>query len=953
MWLDAADTRTITGNPVTTWADKSGNGRNATSPTGPSVSTYNGYPVLAFNGTSQYMISTSMTVSRNAHTLIAVHVPSNLTGNFQGNTSLFRFQQASGYLVFPYRQGTTSRGYITSADGSGAGSIDFANSTLLENSVTTQLNLIVANIASGNQRVFRNGTQQSSDTEALSAGTTDYLTIGAFGTGAEFYQGNLAEMIIFSRALTNSEQQQVEGYLAWKWGVASPPTTFPMSGLSLWLDGRDPNGNGTLPADNAALSTWVDKSGTGNSGTASGTTPLYQSSGGVLFSTGGYNTSYSASLANESMFFVYNPTSVPDTITLAGPNDVGGRAITVNTNRRLESSSYFVGFGSVSPNSTVTLNQNCQSGYVNTASSTVVVHNGTTYSPVSLSYTAGRTTRIGISGTNNAIPFKGIIREVLAYNVALTESQRQQVEGYLAWRWGIQSSLPSTHPFAPGSILPTSHPFRPNPTTMRIFQPIDISGCSLWLDAADRSRITFGTGSNISNWTDKSSNGYVFSQATSISQATYVENSLNGLPVVSLTTNRGLTGTTFSPNGLTAMSLFAVVNNTGNQNPTTNTNFQFLGWNETGGWGQVYLGAYTPFMEWRFGTGQAENKPFANFQSNVGASYNILSVSKSGTSEPAYRNGTLLSNYTAANTTISGTGSTTRLGLNSAQNNLAELIVYSGAITAEQRQQIEGYLAAKWGLSGSLPTTQPYYLLRALPSTPVFTPTSLSSISMWIDAADTTYTVGSTIGTVTDKSGNGYNLTGASGYTLQSNFNGSYRTFSSVLGSTNSLGSNTSFNLSGAFTTFAVGRNTNTFNSQPRGYLYDGANGTNRVAILDGGTMFTSAGGAYFTGSVNLTPFQSSFVATWVMNGASSFINTNGSLNSSGSLTNGTFGGIIVGNRFVLEQINQWNPSLSEMIIYNRQLTTNEIRQVEGYLAWKWGLQNNLPTTHPYRRFRP
>jgi hypothetical protein len=34
-------------------------------------------------------------------------------------------------------------------------------------------------------------------------------------------------------------------------------------------------------------------------------------------------------------------------------------------------------------------------------------------------------------------------------------------------------------------------------------------------------------------------------------------------------------------------------------------------------------------------------------------------------------------------------------------------------------------------------------------------------------------------------------------------------------------------------------------------------------------------------------------------------------------------------------------------------LTTTQRQQVEGYLAWKWGLQTALPTTHPYYKVRP
>jgi hypothetical protein len=34
-------------------------------------------------------------------------------------------------------------------------------------------------------------------------------------------------------------------------------------------------------------------------------------------------------------------------------------------------------------------------------------------------------------------------------------------------------------------------------------------------------------------------------------------------------------------------------------------------------------------------------------------------------------------------------------------------------------------------------------------------------------------------------------------------------------------------------------------------------------------------------------------------------------------------------------------------------LTTTQRQQVEGYLAWKWGLNASLPTTHPYYKVIP
>jgi hypothetical protein len=43
--------------------------------------------------------------------------------------------------------------------------------------------------------------------------------------------------------------------------------------------------------------------------------------------------------------------------------------------------------------------------------------------------------------------FDGQIAEIVLLNVAATTLQRQKVEGYLAWKWGIESNLPGGHPY--------------------------------------------------------------------------------------------------------------------------------------------------------------------------------------------------------------------------------------------------------------------------------------------------------------------------------------------------------------------------------------------------------------------------------------------------------------------------------------------------------------------------
>jgi hypothetical protein len=67
---------------------------------------------------------------------------------------------------------------------------------------------------------------------AISASLTNptftSMTLGIGFTGLDRYDGLICEYVFYNRALTLKERQQVEGYLAWKWGgVANLPANHP------------------------------------------------------------------------------------------------------------------------------------------------------------------------------------------------------------------------------------------------------------------------------------------------------------------------------------------------------------------------------------------------------------------------------------------------------------------------------------------------------------------------------------------------------------------------------------------------------------------------------------------------------------------------------------------------------------------------------------------------------
>lgn len=51
----------------------------------------------------------------------------------------------------------------------------------------------------------------------------------------------------------------------------------------------------------------------------------------------------------------------------------------------------------------------------------------------------------GATGQTGTFTWPGPVAEVILYDSVLSETQRQTIEGYLAWKWGTVTFLPSTH----------------------------------------------------------------------------------------------------------------------------------------------------------------------------------------------------------------------------------------------------------------------------------------------------------------------------------------------------------------------------------------------------------------------------------------------------------------------------------------------------------------------------
>lgn len=262
--------------------------------------------------------------------------------------------------------------------------------------------------------------------------------------------------------------------------MATIPQSIP--NLALWLDGNDPAGNGTPPANSAAITSWVDKSSRAANGTTTGTA-TYQTSfangyGSVRFGTGGVgyiqNTSYSLTLSSKTFFMVcssYAATTNGNPAGFMSFGNVGnvydqqngtayqGPESSFNNKfgflQAYGNGGYYTSFGSPFGETPLAIYGDTQNG---TAAALYV--NGSNLANHTLSYTPGTSTQYRIGRRTDGLGqyLYGNVCEVLVYTGVLSTANRQMIEGYLAWKWGLQASLPSGHlylsaaPFIAGSI---------------------------------------------------------------------------------------------------------------------------------------------------------------------------------------------------------------------------------------------------------------------------------------------------------------------------------------------------------------------------------------------------------------------------------------------------------------------------------------------------------------------
>jgi hypothetical protein len=212
----------------------------------------------------------------------------------------------------------------------------------------------------------------------------------------------------------------------------------------------------------------------------------------------------------------------------------------------------------------------------------------------------------------------------------------------------------------------------------RSWDPSSLSP-AFWLDASDAAT-TILSGGLVSEWRDKSGNGRHATQSNSGARPSYVANGLNGNAIIRFPDNGK--SLSFAASYSTVGRSYAFVlmrESSGNITPLLLN---------SGNYSYLHYGS-----AWYDGNGN---------------------VSAPMTSSSWYVNVSVAGSRTSNGSAIgSGQGTESSFSImNSAFStvawNAAELVIVAGTLSASDRQKLEGYLAWKWGLQGSLPASHPY-----------------------------------------------------------------------------------------------------------------------------------------------------------------------------------------------------------------------------------------------------
>ena len=406
-----------------------------------------------------------------------------------------------------------------------------------------------------------NGTSKGAKTASISAPTIggSFKFPGGNSSGTNYYDLTLGEILVVKGTMSDEVREKMEGYLAHKWGIGLPSSHTWAQGspyedfrngaeltlywgtsdggetenwdqsislvkttsqLEVWLDAAD---HSTIFEDanfNTSATTsvggWKDKSGKNRHITQSNQAykpSLNAKSIGLNGSQYLFNTSpFMYDRGSIEVFVVASGNTQSDKRIISEGSSSNNNPVyafqTTNQNPHNRLAVYFRNSANSVMQSQSALSSDVAMdgsfkilNWKDTGSQIMARVNGG--NPGSASYTRSGTMGTdrfcvgGVLRSSFAEGFTGNIKEIIILSPT-TDSERQKLEGYLAHKWGLTTSLPITHPFKRLASVTS-------PADLASY-PIDISG--LTVGNTYYYRVT-ATNSEGTNWADQTAS-FVF-----------------------------------------------------------------------------------------------------------------------------------------------------------------------------------------------------------------------------------------------------------------------------------------------------------------------------------------------------------------------------------------------------------------------------------------------------------
>ena len=354
-----------------------------------------------------------------------------------------------------------------------------------------------------------------------------------------------------------------------------PPPAILSSATALWLDAADESTLDSIydaPTELDRVLQWNDKSGNNRHATAitSNRSPYYVNFSGynwLFFGDGNclkIDTSFFVG-NNFSIFIVYKPlllSSSRQTIFSNGNNDATNVFnIEVNASRGI--TALRLNTSMIGVNNNIIDEVNIFE-YERNGTANRLRKSGTLLSNNTSATNYANSNQPSLIGARRITPFTqpltGLIGELIITSANLSSTNRELIEGYLAWKWGLQTGLPIAHPFLTtppaGTVFDRTVCFSYKQIDYLLLKKQDLTSyCELfmpevpppdcepdarivatpdifldaiwWLDASDDDSLqNIGVGDRVFEWIDKTGYGRSGLQSTALNRPSLNADSL-------------------------------------------------------------------------------------------------------------------------------------------------------------------------------------------------------------------------------------------------------------------------------------------------------------------------------------------------------------------------------------------------------------------------------------------